>query len=434
MIVPKFYLKDKFADEPTLISMKFKLNNKVFQFSTKNHILPDLWDLNVQRPLVYKLIPQAYKKAMPNLKVELMNIKAHLDRLSEFCIEEFNNLKRSHGSVDLSILKTRLKERTETKDIKLVERKSESLNKYIDRYIREVKENKRFIQLGKNAGQLYADSSVKALTEFRTLWNKYQKKHKVKNWGDIDDNFFKEFSGYLIQQDYSHNTIGKHVKNLKTFLSNALSEKVHSNQEFKKFPVYQTDITKVVLNDDEVNRLYNHTFEGDMQTDVDFFLIGCFTGLRYSDLKRISPNYIKQEGADLFINMINQKNKALPSIPIGGRLNKLLKKYNFHSPKTYSNRVNSNIKDACEMVGISQPIEVIKKKGGKVIIDFYQKNELVHVHTARRTAATNMYKSKLPMLLIMKITGHKKESSLLKYIVLDNDSTKEVLKGNSFFK
>jgi integrase len=132
--------------------------------------------------------------------------------------------------------------------------------------------------------------------------------------------------------------------------------------------------------------------------------------------------------------MINQKNKALPSIPIGGRLNELLKKYNFHSPKTYSNRVNSNIKDACEMVGISEPIEVLKKKGGKVIIDFYKKNELVHVHTARRTAATNMYKSELPMLLIMKITGHKKESSLLKYIVLDNDSTKEVLKGNSFFK
>lgn len=38
------------------------------------------------------------------------------------------------------------------------------------------------------------------------------------------------------------------------------------------------------------------------------------------------------------------------------------------------------------------------------------------MHTARRSFATNMYKSGIPSITLMKITGHLTESSFLKYI------------------
>ena len=46
----------------------------------------------------------------------------------------------------------------------------------------------------------------------------------------------------------------------------------------------------------------------------------------------------------------------------------------------------------------------------------YEKWELVSTHTARRSACTNMYLRGIPTIAIMKISGHKRESTFLKYI------------------
>jgi integrase len=46
----------------------------------------------------------------------------------------------------------------------------------------------------------------------------------------------------------------------------------------------------------------------------------------------------------------------------------------------------------------------------------FQKWELVTTHCARRSFATNLYKSDFPSISIMAITGHKTEEAFLKYI------------------
>ena len=52
-----------------------------------------------------------------------------------------------------------------------------------------------------------------------------------------------------------------------------------------------------------------------------------------------------------------------------------------------------------------------------------EKWTLVTTHTARRSFATNMFKRGMPTVLIMKLTGHKKESEFLKYIKIDAEET-----------
>jgi integrase len=51
----------------------------------------------------------------------------------------------------------------------------------------------------------------------------------------------------------------------------------------------------------------------------------------------------------------------------------------------------------------------------------YKKWQLVTTHTARRSFATNLYKSGFPTLSIMAITGHTTEKSFLKYIKVTPD-------------
>lgn len=54
-------------------------------------------------------------------------------------------------------------------------------------------------------------------------------------------------------------------------------------------------------------------------------------------------------------------------------------------------------------------------------------------HTARRSFATNAYLAGLPPISIMKITGHKTESSFMKYIKISEKENAIQLKGHEFF-
>ena len=57
----------------------------------------------------------------------------------------------------------------------------------------------------------------------------------------------------------------------------------------------------------------------------------------------------------------------------------------------------------------------------------YKKWEVVSSHTARRTFATNLYKSGFPSISIMQITGHKTEAAFLKYIKVNKHEHAKLL-------
>lgn len=60
------------------------------------------------------------------------------------------------------------------------------------------------------------------------------------------------------------------------------------------------------------------------------------------------------------------------------------------------------------------------------------KYKLISSHTARRSFATNAYKAGVPTIAIMKITGHTKESTFLKYIRVSAEENAELLSQHPF--
>jgi integrase len=81
--------------------------------------------------------------------------------------------------------------------------------------------------------------------------------------------------------------------------------------------------------------------------------------------------------------------------------------------KTYINYV---VKDICKLAGINSPEQKQTTRHGMTVTKNVEKWELVSTHTARRSFATNAYKMGVPSITIMAITGHKTETSFLKYI------------------
>jgi len=169
------------------------------------------------------------------------------------------------------------------------------------------------------------------------------------------------------------------------------------------------------LNESELKKIYEHDFSNDPVNEQirDLFLVGAWTGCRFSDITQITPENI----SDGFIHIKQYKTGKKVLIPLHPVVTAILNKYNGKLPKATTNQqFNRALKDIAEAVGITEMTHKAITKGGVKVSTAYSKNKLVTTHTARRSFATNLYKSGFPSISIMAITGHVTEKSFLKYI------------------
>jgi len=253
----------------------------------------------------------------------------------------------------------------------------------------------------------------------RHLQNFEKKTRYTITFENIDLNFYKELVDYLtIKLKLAPNTIGKLITNLKVFLREALEDGITTNNIFthRKFKSINFKSDTVYLNTAEINELLALDLTKDLRYDRvrDMFVIGCFTGLRYSDLTRIEPQHI----ANGMIDMTQTKTKNQVIIPMEKVVVTILEKYKNTLPTLSNQKFNEYLHEVCQKCELLQlEITINEIKGGKKISLVKPKHMFVSSHTARRSFATNEYKKgDLEISEIMAITGHKTEKSFYKYI------------------
>ena len=229
----------------------------------------------------------------------------------------------------------------------------------------------------------------------------------------------------MCAQGLCANTRGSHVKFVKAAMNEAYKNKLHRNEDFRTFRKETEQVDAVYLTNEEVTRVAELPLCGSHAIARDLFIIGCHTGMRFSDYSRLSMNDI----SDGVIHLITQKCKTPVDIPAHPRVLKILKKYKGMAPKISGQKFNVYIKDVCKEAGIDETILV--RKSGKHIR--CQKWELVSSHTARRTGLTNMYKAGIPIYRCMMISGHKTEQVFLTYLRITQEENAQFLKDNPFF-
>ena len=201
------------------------------------------------------------------------------------------------------------------------------------------------------------------------------------------------------------------------FLNNATEQGVNTNFAFKshRFKVISEESENIYLNETELIQIdkLDLTDKPKLDNVRDLFLIGCYTGLRFSDLSHLTNDDIKGD----FIHIRQQKTGNPVLIPLHPVVKKIWQKHGNKPPRNISNqRFNEYIKEVCRLAGIDSPEHKAITKGGIKQSVKYKKYELVTSHTARRSFATNLYKSGFPSTSIMQITGHRTERAFLKYI------------------
>jgi len=248
----------------------------------------------------------------------------------------------------------------------------------------------------------------------------------------ITFDFYNLFVSYLNKQGYAKNTKAKHISNVKYFMNEALKRKLHTNLDFSSFKAPKERVQNIYLSDAEIEKLYSLDLNSNLRLEKvrDLFLIGCYTGLRFSDFSQIHRSNIK--GSILEIK--TQKTGRLVKIPLRPAVKEILNRYNGNAPKAISNqRMNDYLKEIAKLAELDNPILKYKSKGLKTVTETYKKYQLVCTHTARRSFATNCYKADIPVKHIMMITGHTTETEFFKYIQIDETENAEMLLNHEYF-
>lgn len=251
---------------------------------------------------------------------------------------------------------------------------------------------------------------------------------KQLDFDDITIDFYSDFTAYLQSLGLALNTIGHKIQTLKVWLNEATFKGINTNNQYKnqRFRAITEQTDSVYLSVKELEQIYSTDCKSERLNKVkDLFLVGAFTGLRFSDVTSLTKENIK--GSTISIEQHKTgKRVAIPLHPI---VIDIWRKYGEKLPKPISNqKFNEYIKEVCKLAGIDSIEQKNITKGGFRVRQSFKKYELITSHTARRSFATNLYLSGFPAISIMPITGHTTERAFMRYIRVTPEQHAELLR------
>lgn len=287
-----------------------------------------------------------------------------------------------------------------------------------------------FVQLDDYIKTKSRKVSPAMLKVYKILKNRllaFQKFRKKKiTFGCFDFNFYEAFVSFLtydyiqmrkktVVRGLKLSSMGSCIKQLRIFLRDRVRRKIIAPIDLSDFKILDEETDAIYLTVQEIRTMYNLDLSEHphLKRFRDLFVLGAFTGLRFSDFSNIKPEdirkgmlYKKQGKSDHWV--------VIPLRPEAAEI--LINRFKNHVPRVSNPELNRHIKQVGRLAGISIPIKTSYKKGNKDIEVTKPKYAWITTHTCRRSFCTNEFLAGTPPELIMKISGHKSLKDFYKYI------------------
>lgn len=399
----RFNLKSHNATEQnleTLISLVFRYHGKRLVYSTGEKVKPKYWDGQKAK----------YTKNHP----EYVDLNQRLNSLEKLAIDIFREF--DFGNISIADFKKELSYRSGKEERPETKSKIPTYFEFIEQFI----ENRK-VQTNAKRG-----TWKKFQTVFNHLKSYSEEKEKPLNYEDIDWHFKQDFENWLYSPPRNHaiNNAAKIFQVSKQFMYESHRLGYHTNTIFqdKGFGIKRVKVkNKIRLSFEELELLLDLDLSNDNRLERvrDLFIVGCYTGLRFSDWCKIKPeNIIEEDGIEM-LELMTGKTKTEVIIPFLPELKEVLVKYNYQLPKISIQKFNDYIKEVCKIALEDRKFLRIYSEGGKVHDEKIEKWKKVSSHAARRSFATNFWETGIPAAVLMQITGHGSEKQFFEYIDVD---------------
>jgi integrase len=359
-------------------------------------------------------LPKQTKSVNKNLTTDLLKLKVFiLEKLNKSIIEN-NNINKLWLEHKIDVFFKRVDES-----------KNEVL---VVKWIKHIIENSHTMPNQKKQKGL-SKNRIKSYKSLLVRFQKYQEYKKGKNYNiiDIDKKFFLNFETWLLTiEKYSASTSTKFLTDLQKVVRVASNEieisKDFNSIKFQKVETYDDDMDVITLTENEIERIHNLDLQKEALINARKWLIlSIFTGQRGTTLvERINQKNFHPFGNEYKIELKQIKGNKKVYIPVLPPVKKIFEEGLPY--KISTQKLNQYIKTICKLAEINEMVMGNKrnKETNRNEKKLRPKYKYISTHTGRRTFATIHY-NKIPTPIIMRVTGHKKESTFLQYINQNND-------------
>jgi site-specific recombinase XerD len=346
---------------------------------------------------------QRVKHTHPNA----FDINHHLDKINSIVQTLIIKAKTEGVSLSKEVFKSKIDEALNKKGAKAF-----GFNEVFELYLK-AKVNNKF-------GTLKGYRS--SMAKFRTYLGEI---NRTATFDMFTVQFYEEYKSWLISLGHVNNTIGKFFKHLGEYMKWAKENGYHNEKYYLKKITDQSDI--IYLTEEELLKVVNLELkEEDKLIKIrDRFLLGCYTGLRVSDLMKLRKSNIVDGN---IMKDMTKGNGGYIVIPITKAIEGILSKYiegDELIPKISEDKYREYIKELLRKAGITQKITIVKHSGTKKVEITDEKCELASTHTARKTFITLSYLRGMDDNTIMAITGIKDRDTLKKYKAVPEDHVRK---------
>lgn len=353
-----------------------------------------------------------------------------------------NNFANKNLTTQLRKLKTNILEKLNEANANGTDVSGDWVTHNIDLFFERITENKQKDSVLDNI-QFYIDtahvrvngkgsrglskSRIGQYKRLQALFKEFEgtKNYKVK---DMDKNLFDDFIYWLLDIDgkaFGAKYAVKKVTDLKTVCTDARSRGIETSPQlqdmkFKDVYTYDDDMDVITLTEEDIDKIEKAKLPSEALINARKWLIlACYTGQRGKALTtRINPDNFEPYGNNYVIKIKQGKGNKPVTIPV---LPKVREIYEEGMPYTVSpQKLNKHFKQIGIIAKINEMVMGRKseKVNGKTrgIKKLRPKHQYMSTHIGRRTFIVLHHGKGMARQMIMKVTGHKKESTLLDYI------------------
>lgn len=280
-----------------------------------------------------------------------------------------------------------------------------------------------------NSDPTYKSSTLKRYKSYKNLLIDFFKDYKDIEVENFNKNYLIAYINFLSKKRNMNDlSIKKSIVKFGAIFNKAFEDSLINNQNYKSHfkSIYdtikfQTESKRFALNIYEVEKIEKLIPNSeDLVRIKDMFLFEIYTGIRCSDLDKVSQSNLDFDNN--YLTFHQKKTNELVTIPLINKAIEIIKKYpNNKFPKISPTNYNLKIKSLCREAGIDDEIEIQRKSLNKIETKTYKKWELISSHFARVTCIVEMARNGALAEEIITVTGHRDVNSIKPYMKISKN-------------
>lgn len=361
------------------IYMRITINGDRVNFPIKRHILPELWSTERNEMIGRTQEAQVFNKYLEAIRLRTNKL--------------YNELLVDHAEITPPLLRDAILGVNTARGKTIIS----VWNDYVERL----------------ESLVGIETSYANMQKYRTARGHFQDFLKFKyrihdvSIKRIDHRMIEGFEDYLrTQRGCGYNTSIKFLQNLKRIVMDCIRNGWLQKNPFANKSLTLKEVARPYLNEEELQRILALEIKIERLDRIrDFFLFACFTGLSYSDVKKLKREEVEFTSDGYWIKTRRTKTGVTTNVPLLEVPWKILMKYNPHFedlfpsdkmlPIMSNQKLNSYLKEIADLSHITKPLTF---------------------HTARHTFATTVtLLNGVPIESVSKMLGHKNITSTQHY-------------------